>query len=98
MRVLLRPMMPLRVSPVADLSGKSILLLSGAMDPIASADSTARLIAAFGKAGARWSTAIYRPATSCPRQISPLPAAGWLLRILPSCGVRWRKRLAPQVA
>ena len=37
--VLLRPMMPLRVSPVADLSGKSILLLSGAMDPIASADS-----------------------------------------------------------
>jgi phospholipase/carboxylesterase len=43
----------LRVSPVADLSGKSILLLSGAMDPIASADSTARLIAAFGKAGAQ---------------------------------------------
>jgi phospholipase/carboxylesterase len=51
--VLLRPMMPLRVSPVADLSGKSILLLSGAMDPIASADSTARLIAAFGNAGAQ---------------------------------------------
>ena len=39
--VLLRPMMPLRAPPVADLSGKSVLLLSGVMDPIASADSTA---------------------------------------------------------
>jgi phospholipase/carboxylesterase len=50
--VLLRPMMPLRESPVADLSGKSVLLLSGVMDPIASVDSTARLAAALGATGA----------------------------------------------
>jgi phospholipase/carboxylesterase len=50
--VLLRPMMPLRAAPLADLSGKSILLLSGVMDPIASADSTARLAAALGATGA----------------------------------------------
>jgi phospholipase/carboxylesterase len=50
--VLLRPMMPLRESPVADLSGKSVLLLSGVMDPIAAGDSTARLAAALSATGA----------------------------------------------
>jgi phospholipase/carboxylesterase len=50
--VLLRPMMPLTAVPVADLSGKSVLMLSGAMDPIASADGTARLAAALSATGA----------------------------------------------
>jgi phospholipase/carboxylesterase len=50
--VLLRPMMPLRAAPVANLSGKSVLLLSGVMDPIASADGTTRLAAALGATGA----------------------------------------------
>ena len=49
--VLLRPMMPL-AAPAADLGGKPVLLLSGAMDPIAAADSTARLVSALGAAGA----------------------------------------------
>jgi len=50
--VLLRPMMPLRAAPAVDLNGKPVLLLSGAMDPIASEDSTARLASALGAAGA----------------------------------------------
>jgi phospholipase/carboxylesterase len=51
--VLLRPMMPLRAAPVADLGGKPVLVLAGAMDPIGSPDSTARLAAALGAAGAQ---------------------------------------------
>jgi phospholipase/carboxylesterase len=50
--VLLRPMMALRVAPAVDLNGKPVLLLSGAMDPIATEDSTARLASALGTAGA----------------------------------------------
>jgi phospholipase/carboxylesterase len=50
--VLLRPMMPLRTAAAADLSGKSVLLLSGVMDPIASADGAAQLTAALSTAGA----------------------------------------------
>jgi phospholipase/carboxylesterase len=51
--VLLRPMMPLSMAPAVDLNGKPVLLLSGAMDPIATQDSTARLACALGAAGAR---------------------------------------------
>ena len=51
--VLLRPMMPLRAAPAVDLGGKPVLLLSGAMDPIAAADSTALLVSALGAAGAQ---------------------------------------------
>ena len=51
--VLLRPMMPLRAAPAAKLDGKPVLLLSGAMDPIASEDSTARLVSVLGAGGAR---------------------------------------------
>ena len=51
--VLLRPMMPLRAAPAVSLQGKPVLLLSGAMDPIATEDSTARLAAALGAAGAQ---------------------------------------------
>jgi phospholipase/carboxylesterase len=50
--VLLRPMMPLRSAPAVELDGKPVLLLSGAMDPIAAASSTARLVSALGAAGA----------------------------------------------
>jgi phospholipase/carboxylesterase len=51
--VLLRPMMPLRTAQTSDLSGKSVLLLSGVMDPIATEDSTARLAAALSAGGAQ---------------------------------------------
>ena len=51
--VLLRPMMPLRAAPAVSLQGKPVLLLSGAMDPIATEDSTARLASALGAAGAQ---------------------------------------------
>ena len=51
--VLLRPMMPLRTTPAVSLKGKAVLMLSGAMDPIAAEDSTARLASALDAAGAR---------------------------------------------
>jgi phospholipase/carboxylesterase len=50
---LLRPMMPLRTAPAADLSGKPVLMLAGVMDPIATQDTTARLASALGAAGAQ---------------------------------------------
>jgi phospholipase/carboxylesterase len=50
--VLLRPMMPLGDAPVARLATKPVLVLSGSMDPIASVESTARLVSAFDTAGA----------------------------------------------
>jgi phospholipase/carboxylesterase len=50
--VLLRPMMPLRAPPAVSLRRKSVLMLSGVMDPIASADSTGRLVTALAAAGA----------------------------------------------
>jgi phospholipase/carboxylesterase len=50
--ILLRPMMPLRAAPAASLMGKPVLLLSGVMDPIATAESTAGLAAALDGAGA----------------------------------------------
>ena len=50
--VLLRAMVPLAVAPAADLAGKPVLLLSGAMDPIVPADNAARLAAMLEGAGA----------------------------------------------
>jgi phospholipase/carboxylesterase len=45
--VLLRAMVPLPEPPDASLSGKPILIISGAMDPIVPADNAARLAASL---------------------------------------------------
>jgi phospholipase/carboxylesterase len=50
--VLLRAMVPLAEVPPAKLSGKPVLILSGARDPIVPAENAARLATIFTKAGA----------------------------------------------
>ncbi len=50
--VLLRAMVPLAQPPAADLTGKSILIVSGAADPIIPAANAAALAGEFRQAGA----------------------------------------------
>ena len=50
--ILLRAMVPLSDTPTADLAGKPILLLSGAMDPIVPTENASRLAAMLTEAGA----------------------------------------------
>ena len=50
--VLLRAMVPLAQAPAADLSGRPVLIVSGAADPIVPADNAARLAAMLEAAGA----------------------------------------------
>ena len=50
--VLLRAMAPLKAPPVADFSGKRVLILSGATDPYGPPESAARLAASLENAGA----------------------------------------------
>jgi phospholipase/carboxylesterase len=50
--ILLRAMVPLGAAPRADLGGKPVLIVSGAQDPIASADGAARLADLLRRAGA----------------------------------------------
>jgi len=50
--VLMRAMAPLREPPKAELTGKPVLLISGERDPIAPAESAARLADALTGAGA----------------------------------------------
>jgi phospholipase/carboxylesterase len=49
---LLRAMVPLGDPPPADLGGRQVLLLSGAMDPIVPAENASRLATMLAKAGA----------------------------------------------
>jgi phospholipase/carboxylesterase len=49
---LLRAMVPLRDTPKVDLTGKPVLMVSGAMDPIIPADNAARLASSLVAAGA----------------------------------------------
>jgi phospholipase/carboxylesterase len=49
---LLRAMVPLQDSPAADLSGKPVLILSGAADPIVPAENAKRLASLLQTAGA----------------------------------------------
>jgi phospholipase/carboxylesterase len=49
---LLRAMVPLRAPPAADLAGKRVLILSGALDPIVPAENAARLAGLFERSGA----------------------------------------------
>jgi phospholipase/carboxylesterase len=51
--VLIRAMVPLQDPPAADLTGKPVLILSGASDPIVPADNAKRLAAILNKAGAK---------------------------------------------
>ncbi|MPT24885.1 MAG: alpha/beta hydrolase [Starkeya sp.] len=50
--VLMRAMVPLAVPPPADLAGRPVLLLSGAMDPIVPEENAARLAGQLRAAGA----------------------------------------------
>jgi len=50
--VLIRPMVPLAEPPDADLAGKPVLMLSGAMDPIVPAENAGRLARQLEVAGA----------------------------------------------
>ncbi|SFL32040.1 alpha/beta hydrolase [Methylobacterium pseudosasicola] len=50
--VLIRPMVPLAEPPAADLAGKPVLMLSGAMDPIVPAENASRLAQQLTAAGA----------------------------------------------
>jgi phospholipase/carboxylesterase len=50
--VLIRAMVPLGEPPQADLSGKPVLILTGAMDPIIPEENASRLAAQLGTAGA----------------------------------------------
>ncbi|EIZ81574.1 phospholipase/carboxylesterase [Methylobacterium sp. GXF4] len=50
--VLIRPMVPLAEPPAADLAGKPVLMLSGAMDPIVPAENAGRLARQLTAAGA----------------------------------------------
>ncbi len=50
--VLLRAMVPLRDPPVADLTGKPVLIVSGAADPIIPGDNARRLASLLKDAGA----------------------------------------------
>jgi phospholipase/carboxylesterase len=49
---LLRAMVPLSSAPQADLSGKRVLMVSGAMDPIIPADNAKQLAASLSASGA----------------------------------------------
>lgn len=49
---LLRPMTPLSRPPAADLTGRRVLVLSGAADPIVPAEDAARLAALLERSGA----------------------------------------------
>lgn len=49
---LLRAMVPLSHAPQADLAGKRVLMISGAMDPIIPADNAKRLAASLSESGA----------------------------------------------
>jgi phospholipase/carboxylesterase len=50
--ILLRAMVPLAATPPADLDGKSVLIVSGAQDPVVPAENAERLAARLREAGA----------------------------------------------
>ena len=51
--VLIRPMVPFAEPPAADLAGRPVLILSGAMDPIVPVENARRLAAQLTTAGAQ---------------------------------------------
>ncbi|WP_232631821.1 alpha/beta hydrolase [Methylobacterium sp. Leaf118] len=77
--VLLRAMVPLADPPPADLAGRPVLLLSGALDPIVPADNAARLAAGLAAAGAAVTHTV-QPASHGLSQADLTAAAAWLAR------------------
>ncbi|MDV2987314.1 UNVERIFIED_CONTAM: alpha/beta hydrolase [Methylobacteriaceae bacterium AG10] len=77
--VLLRAMVPLAETPRADLAGRPVLLLSGALDPIVPADNAERLAANLGQAGAAVTHTV-NPAGHGLSQADLAAAGAWLAR------------------
>lgn len=77
---LLRAMVPLRQAPSADLAGRPVLLLSGALDPIVPADNAARLAAGLEAAGAAVTHTV-QPAGHNLSQADLAAAGAWLARL-----------------
>jgi phospholipase/carboxylesterase len=75
--VLLRAMVPLKDAPKPDLTGKRVLMISGAMDPIIPADNAARLAEILKNAGASVDHQILRGGHGLMQADVQL-AAGWL--------------------
>jgi predicted esterase len=75
--ILLRAMAPLAIPPAqGGLSGKAVLIVSGASDPVAPPAHAARLKAMLGQSGARVDPALSRPGTSSRRRTCALRASG----------------------
>lgn len=82
--VLLRAMVPLAEtplseSPLADLAGRPVLLLSGALDPIVPADNAERLAASLRRAGASVTHTV-NPAGHGLSQADLAAAGAWLAK------------------
>lgn len=82
--VLLRAMVPvaetpLSESPLADLAGRPVLLLSGALDPIVPADNAERLAASLRRAGASVTHTV-NPAGHGLSQADLAAAGAWLAK------------------
>lgn len=75
--VLLRAMVPLKDAPKPDLTGKRVLMISGAMDPIIPADNAARLAEILKNAGASVDHQILRGGHGLMQADVQL-ASGWL--------------------
>jgi phospholipase/carboxylesterase len=75
--ILLRAMVPLASGPEAPLGGKSVLILSGKMDPIVPDENAARLASALGRAGASVTHQVL-PAGHELSQADIAAARGWL--------------------
>ncbi|MEL6062257.1 MULTISPECIES: alpha/beta hydrolase [unclassified Methylobacterium] len=78
--VLMRPMVPFADPPAAELAGKPVLILSGAMDPIVPVENASRLAAQLTAAGAQVEHRIL-PAGHGLSQAEVSLAAGWLERV-----------------
>lgn len=77
--VLLRAMVPLAESPRADLSGRPVLLLSGALDPIVPAGNAERLAASLEQSGAAVTHTVH-PAGHGLSQADVAAAGTWLAK------------------
>ncbi|GJE11561.1 alpha/beta hydrolase [Methylobacterium longum] len=75
--VLIRPMVPFAEPPAADLAGRPVLILSGAMDPIVPVENARRLAAQLTASGATVEHRIL-PAGHGLSQAEVSVAAGWL--------------------
>ncbi|MCJ2013867.1 alpha/beta hydrolase [Methylobacterium sp. J-076] len=80
--VLIRPMVPFAAPPRADLAGRPVLILSGAMDPIVPVENARRLAAQLVAAGAAVTHRML-PAGHGLSQAEIGLAAGWIAGLAP---------------